>query len=44
MGGLAAGKIAYVSTDHAPWPKDRKTYTGDISSAPGSPACSPSRR
>ena len=27
---LAAGKIAYVSTDHAPWPKDRKTYSGDI--------------
>jgi allantoinase len=27
---FAAGKIAYVSTDHAPWPKDRKTYTGDI--------------
>jgi allantoinase len=27
---FAAGKVAYVSTDHAPWPKDRKTYTGDI--------------
>ena len=27
---LVAGKIAYVSTDHAPWPRDRKTYTGDI--------------
>jgi allantoinase len=27
---FAAGQIAYVSTDHAPWPKDRKTYTGDI--------------
>ncbi|WP_137128274.1 dihydroorotase family protein [Roseomonas sp. HF4] len=27
---FAAGKIAYVSTDHAPWPRDRKTYTGDI--------------
>lgn len=27
---FAAGKIAYVSTDHAPWPKDRKTYAGDI--------------
>ena len=27
---FAAGKIAYVSTDHAPWPKDKKTYTGDI--------------
>jgi allantoinase len=27
---FAAGKIAYVSTDHAPWPRDRKTYIGDI--------------
>jgi allantoinase len=27
---LEAGKIAYVSTDHAPWPRDRKVYTGDI--------------
>lgn len=27
---FAAGKIAYVSTDHAPWPRERKTYRGDI--------------
>jgi len=31
---LAAGKVAYVSTDHAPWPRERKTYRGDIF-APG---------
>lgn len=33
-GALAAGKVAYVSTDHAPWPRERKVYTGDIF-APG---------
>jgi allantoinase len=27
---LAAGKVAYVSTDHAPWPRERKLYKGDI--------------
>ena len=27
---LVAGKIAYISTDHAPWPRPRKVYTGDI--------------
>ena len=27
---IAAGQVAYVSTDHAPWPKSRKEYTGDI--------------
>ncbi len=27
---LLAGKIAYISTDHAPWPRARKEYTGDI--------------
>lgn len=27
---IAAGRVAYVSTDHAPWPRSRKTYTGDI--------------
>jgi allantoinase len=27
---LKAGKIAYVSTDHAPWPRERKLYAGDI--------------
>ncbi|MCU0889260.1 MAG: amidohydrolase family protein [Rubritepida sp.] len=27
---IAAGTVAYVSTDHAPWPRDRKLYTGDI--------------
>ncbi len=31
---LLAGKVAYVSTDHAPWPRERKVYTGDIF-APG---------
>jgi allantoinase len=29
-GALAAGGIAYVSTDHAPWPRPRKEYAGDI--------------
>jgi allantoinase len=33
-GALLAGKVAYVSTDHAPWPRERKRYTGDIF-APG---------
>jgi allantoinase len=27
---IQAGQVAYVSTDHAPWPRPRKTYTGDI--------------
>jgi allantoinase len=27
---LLAGQVAYVSTDHAPWPRERKTYRGDI--------------
>ena len=27
---LRAGKIAYVSTDHAPWDRVRKEYHGDI--------------
>jgi allantoinase len=31
---LLAGKVAYVSTDHAPWPRERKRYAGDIF-APG---------
>jgi allantoinase len=31
---LVAGKVAYVSTDHAPWPRERKVYRGDIF-APG---------
>jgi allantoinase len=31
---LAAGEVAYVSTDHAPWPRERKLYAGDIF-APG---------
>src|SRR4051794_2522334 len=31
---LAAGQVAYVSTDHAPWPRERKVYRGDIF-APG---------
>ncbi len=31
---LLAGKVAYVSTDHAPWPQERKVYAGDIF-APG---------
>jgi allantoinase len=29
-GALGAGSIAYVSTDHAPWPKAKKVYGGDI--------------
>ncbi|MBR0643484.1 dihydroorotase [Plastoroseomonas hellenica] len=29
-GALEAGQVAYVSTDHAPWPRERKTYAGDI--------------
>ena len=29
-GAMKAGSIAYVSTDHAPWPKSKKQYTGDI--------------
>jgi allantoinase len=29
-GALAAGQMAYISTDHAPWPKPRKEYHGDI--------------
>jgi allantoinase len=31
---LVAGKVSYVSTDHAPWPYERKLYKGDIF-APG---------
>ncbi|MBK1661082.1 dihydroorotase [Paracraurococcus ruber] len=31
---LLAGQVAYVSTDHAPWPRARKEYHGDIF-APG---------
>ena len=27
---LEAGKIGYVSTDHAPWPREKKVYRGDI--------------
>jgi allantoinase len=27
---LRAGIVSYVSTDHAPWPRPRKEYTGDI--------------
>lgn len=27
---LRAGKIAYVSTDHAPWDREKKVYHGDI--------------
>jgi allantoinase len=29
-GALRAGIVGYVSTDHAPWPKPRKQYAGDI--------------
>jgi allantoinase len=29
-GAIAAGTVAYVSTDHAPWPRPRKQYAGDI--------------
>ena len=31
---LLAGQVAYVSTDHAPWPREKKLYHGDIF-APG---------
>jgi allantoinase len=31
---LLRGEVAYVSTDHAPWPRERKVYGGDIF-APG---------
>ncbi len=27
---LKAGSISYISTDHAPWPKPKKQYSGDI--------------
>lgn len=27
---IAQGRVGYVSTDHAPWPRERKTYRGDI--------------
>lgn len=29
-GAIAAGQVAYVSTDHAPWPRPKKEYRGDI--------------
>ncbi len=29
-GAVARGLVAYVSTDHAPWPRERKAYAGDI--------------
>ena len=29
-GAVREGIVAYVSTDHAPWPKARKEYSGDI--------------
>jgi allantoinase len=29
-GAVNAGIVDYVSTDHAPWPKPKKEYTGDI--------------
>ncbi|MGX9962843.1 dihydroorotase [Roseomonas sp. F4] len=29
-GAMDAGIMAYVSTDHAPWPKAKKEYNGDI--------------
>jgi allantoinase len=29
-GAMAEGIVSYVSTDHAPWPKPKKEYTGDI--------------
>jgi allantoinase len=27
---LLAGKVSYISTDHAPWTRERKVYKGDI--------------
>jgi allantoinase len=29
-GALKAGSIAYISTDHAPWQREKKLYHGDI--------------
>jgi allantoinase len=29
-GAVREGIVSYVSTDHAPWPKPKKEYTGDI--------------
>ena len=29
-GAVDQGIVAYVSTDHAPWPRQRKEYAGDI--------------
>jgi len=29
-GAVREGIVSYVSTDHAPWPRERKQYTGDI--------------
>jgi allantoinase len=29
-GAMGDGIVAYVSTDHAPWPRQRKEYSGDI--------------
>jgi allantoinase len=29
-GAIGRGIVDYVSTDHAPWPRARKEYTGDI--------------
>ncbi|NKE45645.1 dihydroorotase family protein [Roseomonas frigidaquae] len=29
-GAMAGGIMAYVSTDHAPWPRAKKEYNGDI--------------
>ncbi|MDB5377231.1 MAG: allantoinase [Rubritepida sp.] len=42
---LAEGKIAYVSTDHAPWPRAKKEYHGDIfACGAGLRGCRASRR
>ncbi len=34
---LVAGKIAYVSTDHAPWPLERKTHADIFANSAGLP-------
>jgi allantoinase len=36
-GSLVAGKIAYVSTDHAPWPLERKTLPDIFANSAGLP-------
>ncbi len=41
---LVAGRIAYVSTDHAPWPADRKQSPDIFACGAGLTGCRASRR